>query len=396
MASSTHPLNQVRPDLFNEDLWQWIESNKASSVTDLRLKYGSAEPYHSAIAQIEAKKKYASKFSSLFKERWIFPAGLALEQSSSLATSSYKAAILTTPYSADLCAGMGIDSRALSLRENCEEHLCFEQNHGLATLLEHNLKKARIVPSTFELKELEDWMQENHIDQDELTVYLDPDRRAKQSRTFAIEEATPNLIDIQENLLAIAAKVITKHSPMVDIHECTRKLVGLESIHVVQHQGECKEILTVQVPGFQDTPYLTVVEATTGQNIDHNYPCSYTIPHGPLSNYIIQPSASLNKSELHHLLATLQGWQRLGIGNIYTSLTLPEKSPFYKTFEVQTTFDSLKKVKLSGEYAIESVGSKITAKELRKRLLLKEGRTQKLFYLQNGKTKLIVEGILIE
>jgi hypothetical protein len=104
----------------------------------------------------------------------------------------------------------------------------------------------------------------------------------------------------------------------------------------------------------------------------------------------------LNKSELHHLLATLQGWQRLGIGNIYTSLTLPEKSPFYKTFEVQTTFDSLKKVKLSGEYAIESVGSKITAKELRKRLLLKEGRTQKLFYLQNGKTKLIVEGILIE
>jgi hypothetical protein len=152
---------------------------------------------------------------------------------------------------------MGIDSRALSLRENCEEHLCFEQNHGLATLLEHNLKKARIVPSTFELKELEDWMQENHIDQDELTVYLDPDRRAKQSRTFAIEEATPNLIDIQENLLAIAAKVITKHSPMVDIHECTRKLVGLESIHVVQHQGECKEILTVQVPGFQDTPYLS-------------------------------------------------------------------------------------------------------------------------------------------
>ena len=137
---------------------------------------------------------------------------------------------------------MGIDSRALTLREQCKGHLCFEQNHGLAALLEHNLKKAEVLSSAFELNTLENWIQANNIKQNELTVYLDPDRRAKQSRTFAIEEGTPNLLDIQEDLLGLATKVITKHSPMVDIHECTRKLENLESIHVVQHQGECKEI----------------------------------------------------------------------------------------------------------------------------------------------------------
>lgn len=396
MASSTHPTHQVQPDLFNEDLWVWIAGNEASSVSELRIKYGTQEPYHSAIAQIEAKKKYASKFKSLFEERWIVPAGLALEQSSSLVTASYKASLTSTPYSADLCAGMGIDSRAFSLRETSKHHLCFEQNQGLAALLQHNLKKATIAPTPFELSTLENWMLENNVQQSELTVYLDPDRRANQSRTFAIEQGTPNLIEIQGDLLGLATKVITKHSPMVDIHQCVRQLDGLHSIHVIQHQGECKEILTVQIPGYENEPYLIVVEATTGQSIDHEYPSDYTIQHGNLSNYIIQPSASLNKSELHNLLAGIKDWKRLGIGNIYTSATLPETSPFYKVFEVKAMFDSLKKTKLSGEYAIESIGSKITANELRKRLHLKEGRAQKLFYLQNGRTKLIVEGLLIE
>ncbi len=396
MANSLHPSNQVQPNLFDEDLWDWIEDNETSSVSELRLKYGTEEPFHSAIAQIEAKKKYASKFKSLFESRWIFPAGLALEQSSSLATAFYKASLTTTPYSADLCAGMGIDSRALSKREECVGHLCFEQNLGLVTLLEYNLKKVYVAPTPFELKTLKNWILENNIEQSELTIYLDPDRRANQSRTFAIEEGSPNLIEIQSDLLGLAAKVVTKHSPMIDIHECTRKLEYLESIHVVQHQGECKEILTVQVPGNKEKPYLTVVQATSGQSINHSYPSSFAIPHGPLSNYIIQPSASLNKSELHDLLANLHDWKRLGVGNIYTSTTLPETSPFYKIFKVKSSFDSLKKIKLSGEYAIESIGSKITAKELRKRLRLKEGRTQKLFYLQNGRTKLIVEGLLIE
>ena len=74
-------------------------------------------------------------------------------------------------------------------------------------------------------------------------------------------------------------------------------------------------------------------------------------------------------------------------------IRLPSPSPFYKVFEIKSSFSSLKKVQLEGAYAIESIGSKITAKELRKRLKLKEGREQKLFYLQNGRTKQILEGL---
>lgn len=396
MANSSHPSHQVKPDLLNEELWSWIEEHQGESVAALRLKYGTSEPYNSAIAQIEARQKYSSKFKNLFGEKWIFPSGLALEQSSSLATAAHKASLFTTPYSADLCAGMGIDSRAITLRERCKKHLCFEQNDGLAALLRHNLKKSTVVPTPFNIQSLENWIQENNVLSNELTVYLDPDRRANHARTSSIEEGTPNLIDIQESLLALADKVITKHSPMVDIHECTRKLVDLESIHIVQYQGECKEIITVQIPGYNHAPYIVAVEAVTGQSIEHVYPINYSTEHGAIDKFLIQPSAVSNKSELHALLAFIYGWKRLGFGNLYTSDTLPEQSPFYKVFNVTTTFESLKKIRLSGEYAIESIGSKITAKDLRKRLKLKEGRAQKLFYLQNGRTKLIVEGLLIE
>ena len=65
-------------------------------------------------------------------------------------------------------------------------------------------------------------------------------------------------------------------------------------------------------------------------------------------------------------------------------------------FKVNEVFDSLKKAKLFGPAAIESIGSKITSHELRKRFRLKEGREQKIFYLQNGRLKLIVTSQLIE
>ena len=101
MASVDHPLSGVNPEVFNDDLWAWIESNSAINTTELRLKYGTSEPYSSAIAQIEAKNKYAGKFRELFEERWIFPTGIDLEQSSSLKTAAVKSRFFQTSYSAD-------------------------------------------------------------------------------------------------------------------------------------------------------------------------------------------------------------------------------------------------------------------------------------------------------
>ena len=396
MASNDSQLSRVNPEVFNDELWAWIESNSAINTTDLRLKYGSNEPYSSAIAQIEAKKKYAGKFRELFQERWIFPSGIGLEQSSSLKTAAVKARFFQTPYSADLCAGMGIDSRTILNADQCLKHLCFEQNRPLARLLKHNLPEADVIPGAFQAQKLKDWISTHDIASNELTIYLDPDRRSSNKKTFSIAEGTPNLIDLQERLLNLSACVVAKHSPMLDLKACMLELQNLHELVIVQYQGECKEVLTVQRNEKSSEVAITLIEAENLTSISGRQIPSIVQPVQTAKKFIIQPSSGLNKSNLHSLLAQQLEWERLIFGTLYTGNRLPSPSPFYKVFEIKSSFSSVKKVQLEGAYAIESIGSKITAKELRKRLKLKEGREQKLFYLQNGRTKQILEGHLIE
>jgi hypothetical protein len=396
MASVDHPLSGVNPEVFNDDLWAWIESNSTINTIDLRLKYGTNEPYSSAIAQIEAKNKYTGKFSKLFEERWIFPIGVGLEQSSSLRTAAVKARFFQTPYSADLCAGMGIDSRTIVNTEHCLKHLCFEQNPSLARLLIHNLPTADVIPDAFDIDKLKDWISEHNIALNELTVYLDPDRRISNKKTFSIAEGTPNLIELQKELLNLSACVVAKHSPMLDLKACMQELQNLHELVIVQYQGECKEVLTVQRNEKSTEVAITLIEAKSLTSISGRHIPSIIQPVQTIKKYIIQPSSGLNKSSLHALLAQQLDWERLIFGTLYTSNIAPNPSPFYKVFEIKSSFSSFKTIQLEGAYAIESIGSKITAKELRKRLQLREGREQKLFYLQNGRTKQILAGILIE
>ena len=112
-----HPKQQVDPEDFKlKEADLWLSANAHSSVADLRLKYGLSRPYFSWITRLEAQHKYAKKFPKLLQTEWVFPAGQATEQSSSERTAEYKASLVSSPYTVDLCAGMGIDSWALTNR----------------------------------------------------------------------------------------------------------------------------------------------------------------------------------------------------------------------------------------------------------------------------------------
>ena len=111
-SQNEHPKQQVNPHCLGEEQWQWIQKHQNDNTTKLRLKFGLNDPYFSAIAQIEARQKRRKKFESLYA-RWVFPNGLALEQSSSTAAAQYKNSHVHTPYTIDLCAGLGIDTLSL-------------------------------------------------------------------------------------------------------------------------------------------------------------------------------------------------------------------------------------------------------------------------------------------
>ena len=396
MNNLEHASKQVSPTVLTEEIWKWIFAHLDVKPVELRLKHGNQEPFYSAISQVEARARYSKKFKDFICSRWVFPVGIGLEQSSSVATAKIKQRLFRAPYSADLCGGLGMDSYFICERLSSKKHVVFERNLGLAQLLKHNLTASKVISSEFNFDDLDDWIKRENIHTNELEVYLDPDRRSNDRRSFSILEGAPNLVSIQGDLLTRCAKIIAKHSPMVDLNEIESLLLNLSEIHIIQYQGECKEVLSVQEKGYEGSVNIVLIDAETEEEFNGQAPSPsanvLTTPKG----FIIQPSAGLNKSGFHMQFAQIHQWSKLVFGNLYTSQSEPPQSVFYKIFRVNKVFNSLKKAELAGPAAIESIGSKISSDELRKRFKIKEGRERKIFYLQNGKLKMIVACKLIE
>ena len=175
---------------------------------------------------------------------------------------------------------------------------------------------------------------------------------------------------------------------MADFKEIKELLLNLSELHVIQFQGECKELVTVQEKGYKGSIKTILIDAETQDELIEQNTIHFMDVITSLKTYIIQPSAGLNKSGLHPQFAQIHGWHKLVFGNLFTSEIKPPPSVFYKIFKVNEVFDSLKKAKLFGPAAIESIGSKISSDDLRKRFKLKEGREQKNILSTKGKIKI--------
>lgn len=359
-------------------------------MEQLRLKYGLKEPYFSAIAQLHARKKYAAKFEDL-PSSWIFPTGLALEQSSSVATATFKGELLSTPYFVDLCAGMGIDTWALENKSSTKQGLAFELNEGVARLLETNLEKTRVVQNEARLDLIDEWVKTQKISKEDLTIYLDPDRRAQGKRSFGIADCTPNLIVLQEELLERSSRVISKHSPMLDL-ESIKELSNVQHVFIIQSNGECKEVVVVQQANHTEELTMALVDVDTQTRILFGE--NSTKDRLPLSaafkEYLIQPSAGLGKSLRHEELAKEMDWTPTIYGNLYTSDKRSEPSPFYRVYKVVEESQPYKFKSKIEQAAIECIGFPESVVQVRKKLKAKEGNASKVFALKADRKKSMI------
>jgi hypothetical protein len=383
---------QTSPEHLNsEESRLWIDAHMESKVQSLRMKYGLKEPYFSRIAQIEVRQKKSKKFPSLIQSSWVFPTGIPLEQASSEAAALYKAALIHTPYVADLCAGSGIDCWAITRREGHKELFAVEADEALSGLLEHNLQSTTVIRGLAEeaLVELDLWQTKLDVKEGNLTVYLDPDRRVSSQKTFALEDASPNIVTLQHELFKRAKFIITKHSPMIDLGEL-HKLVGLRAVHVVQSGGENKEILALQELGFEGKVEVVAVELVTGENtssINESFKTDYT---SEVKAYIIQPGPALAKSGLHAKLAEFYHWEKLPYGMLYTSLTPPLLNDLFKSYRVIEQANPYKLKFTVSHAAVEGIGFPEKPEIIRKRLKIKEGDKHKIFAVKSGNNKLMI------
>ena len=220
-----------------------------------------------AVNSIESRRKLRGKV-----QEWadnpslVFPRKLSAEQCSSSATGRYKAELAgrifhtddqsdgnaTTTQArnmrlADLTGGLGVDSWYFS--QTAEKVLYCEMLPELCRAAEHNFRvldadnievRNHAVTSGGECGP-EGILKDFHPD----IVYMDPARRGEGGRkVFLIEDCTPDVLTLKEEIFRFSRHILLKLSPMADISMVCDRLGGCcREVHVVAAAGECKELL---------------------------------------------------------------------------------------------------------------------------------------------------------
>lgn len=288
----------------------------------------------------------------------------------------------------DLTGGFGVDfsylARGFSQATYVERqrHLCDLAEHNMAAL---GLDQARIVCGDG----VEYLRQMGPVD----FIYLDPARRDEHgSRTYAIEDCTPNVFELRDLLLAKSQYTLVKLSPMLDWRKVVADFDGaVREVHIVATGNECKELLLVLGQQVHEEPSAPCVFCVNdNQRIDYDS-ASYTqglrIGGKPLpeaKNYLYEPNASIMKAGCFDLVEERFGVTQVGpSSHLFVSATPVADFPG-RGFAIEAIGGMNKKdIKrlLNGtkQANIAVRNFPLTAPQLRKKLKLADGGPVYLF-----------------
>lgn len=288
----------------------------------------------------------------------------------------------------DLTGGFGVDfsylARGFSQATYVERqrHLCDLAEHNMAAL---GLDQARIVCGDG----VEYLRQMGPVD----FIYLDPARRDEHgSRTYAIEDCTPNVLELRDLLLAKSQYTLVKLSPMLDWRKAVADFDGtVREVHIVATGNECKELLLVLGQQMHEEPSAPRVFCVNdNQRIDYDsaaYTQGLRIGGKPLpeaKNYLYEPNASIMKAGCFDLVEERFGVTQVGpSSHLFVSATPVADFPG-RGFAIEAIGGMNKKdIKrlLNGtkQANIAVRNFPLTAPQLRKKLKLADGGPVYLF-----------------
>lgn len=288
----------------------------------------------------------------------------------------------------DLTGGFGVDfsylARGFSQATYVERqrHLCDLAEHNMAAL---GLDQARIVCGDG----VEYLRQMGPVD----FIYLDPARRDEHgSRTYAIEDCTPNVLELRDLLLVKSQYTLVKLSPMLDWRKAVADFDGtVREAHIVATGNECKELLLVLGQQVHEEPSAPRVFCVNdNQRIDYDsaaYTQGLRIGGKPLpeaKNYLYEPNASIMKAGCFDLVEERFGVTQVGpSSHLFVSATPVADFPG-RGFAIEAIGGMNKKdIKrlLNGtkQANIAVRNFPLTAPQLRKKLKLADGGPVYLF-----------------
>ena len=323
-----------------------------------------------AVNCIESRRKLKGKVQEWYENPdLIFPLKLSAEQCSSSATGAFKAAYAKTIFEqtrqetlssdrrmrlADLTGGYGVDSWSFSKEADqvlyCEmlSILCDAARHNFKALGADNIliNNITISPSHLEYpchperSEVIDEVAEANAKESPLLssfqpdiIYLDPARRSETGKkVFLIEECTPDVLTLKDELFTHSRNILLKLSPMADITMvCERLGACCREVQVVAMGGECKELLIWMDREWSDEHTITATEISnlpernkesahltfTPSEEKSSSPIIATKEDIAEATYLFEPGKALMKSGAFNTLCSRFGLKKLGRSTHY-------------------------------------------------------------------------------
>lgn len=386
---------------------QFIEENKLGDVRMLALtasKHPSVNmPFAlDQIAGWQTARKKLPKWS--MKPLIIYPQHLSMEQCSSEFTAMYKASVvaekiesgvMTDGSMTDITGGFGVDFSFLA--EKFRRAVYVERQKRLCSIARHNFRQLELGHAEVVCGNGDDYIF-SMKPQD--FVYIDPARRNDRGgRTYAIEDCTPNVAELNSQLLKVASVAMIKLSPMLDWHKAVAALTGVTEVHIVSAGNECKELLLLLRGNIASDSPLTIVCVNDCQRFSYTLaeadhaaetiaaPLSQTgntlsqtgiIQHTDPAEYIFEPNASIMKAGSFALLCQRYGVRKVAANsNLFVSSDETVDFPG-RRFAIEAVTDMKKRNLREFLHGLEKANIAVrnfplTAAELRKRLKLADG-----------------------
>ena len=383
---------------MNQATINFIREHAEADVRQLALQ-GTKNPgvdLTFALEQIAGRQKAKTKLPSWAAiDGIVYPPHLSMEQCSSEQTAKYKASIAGKgAQMIDLTAGFGVDMAFIS--QGFQHAFHIERQAQLCAISSENFKLLGL--NHIEVVYADGVEYLHQLDHADL-IFLDPARRDNHgARTYGIADCTPNVLELRDELLQKADRVMLKLSPMLDWRKAVEDLGNVSEVHIVSVDNECKELLLVNSEQLIVNSGIKVVcvnllpnggkEAfefsVTGGRFFCDTAGDVTKEPSPCYTYLFEPNASIMKAGCFDLLE-----QRFGVSqlekNSHFFVSDRDISDFPGRRFIIEKITSMNKRELKAALAgidqanITVRNFPMSVAELRKRLKLKDGGDTYLF-----------------
>ena len=231
--------------MMNEATREFIRQHRENDIRQLALR-GTKDPEVDlafALQQIDGLRRAQEKLPSWAAiEGIVYPPHLSMEQCSSERTARYKAEVAGNGgLFVDLTAGFGVD--AAFIAKGFKRAVCVELQPELCAVSKENYQLLGLQQIEVVSGNGVDYL---HTMPPADLIFIDPARRDEHGgRTYGIADCTPNVLEIIDELLTKAQRVMIKLSPMLDWRKAVEDIgrQHVTAVHIVSVNNECKELL---------------------------------------------------------------------------------------------------------------------------------------------------------